>query len=60
MWWSKTPQRRLRRLGFCGTQSAEQALSIYRLLCDVPNVIIIYFLLFFFGTFVIFSTSFII
>jgi hypothetical protein len=33
MWWSKNPQRATARLGFCGTRSAEQALSIYRLLC---------------------------
>ena len=25
MWWSKIPQRRLRRLVFCGTRAAEQA-----------------------------------
>jgi hypothetical protein len=35
MWWSKNPQRAMARLGFCGTRSAEQALSIYRLLCAV-------------------------
>jgi hypothetical protein len=35
MWWNKTPQRAIARLVFCGTRSAEQALSIYRLLGDV-------------------------
>jgi hypothetical protein len=32
---AKTHKGRSPRLGFCGTRSAEQALSIYRLLCEV-------------------------
>jgi hypothetical protein len=35
MWWSKTPQRALARLGFYGTRAAERRRSVYRLLCEV-------------------------
>jgi hypothetical protein len=40
MWWSKTAQRAFQRkaharLRFCGTRTAQRAVSIYRLLSDV-------------------------
>jgi len=34
MWWKKIAQRRLRRLRFSGTRTAEQAVSSYRLLSE--------------------------
>jgi hypothetical protein len=40
MWWSKNPQRAIARLGFYGTRSAEQALSLYRLLGEVNTFFI--------------------
>jgi hypothetical protein len=35
MWWSKMPQRRLRRLAFCGTRAANGGEAHTVLLCEV-------------------------
>jgi hypothetical protein len=54
MWWSKNPQRATARLGFCGTRSAEQALSIYRLLS--AGFLFLYNFFYFFMNFLIYPT----
>jgi len=45
MWRRKTAQRRLCRLRFFGARTAEQAVSSYRLLCEVRAYNIIYIII---------------